>query len=209
MPGNDVDYTLLAQLRWNAVAGDASAAVTALTAEASVAFSAQRLRRALALQLVHAVALTKTGRASEALSGLESTLQACHRQGFVRLVLDEGPAVGVLVRQLHTRATAGSGAFPDAKFLCYLADLHEGYGATLPAPEADVSKKTVLLDPLTDKEIHVLHLLAEGYSNIAMAEKLGITDSTVRTHLRNINSKLAVSSRMQAVSAARRLGIVR
>jgi LuxR family maltose regulon positive regulatory protein len=54
----------------------------------------------------------------------------------------------------------------------------------------------------------VLQLLAEGYSNAAMADKLFVSDSTVRTHLRNINSKLAVSSRAQAVVAARRLGLL-
>jgi LuxR family maltose regulon positive regulatory protein len=42
-----------------------------------------------------------------------------------------------------------------------------------------------------------------------MAEKLYLSDSTVRTHLRNINSKLGVRSRIQAVVAARRLGLLR
>ena len=63
-------------------------------------------------------------------------------------------------------------------------------------------------DPLTTKEQRVLRLLAEGYSNAAMAEKLFVSDSTVRTHLRNINLKLAVRSRIQAVVAARRLGLL-
>lgn len=41
-----------------------------------------------------------------------------------------------------------------------------------------------------------------------MAEKLFVSDSTVRTHLRNINSKLDTASRTQAVAAARQLGIL-
>ena len=52
-------------------------------------------------------------------------------------------------------------------------------------------------------------LLAEGYSNGAMAEKLFVSDSTVRTHLRNINMKLEAKSRTQAVSLARRYGLIR
>jgi LuxR family maltose regulon positive regulatory protein len=63
-------------------------------------------------------------------------------------------------------------------------------------------------DPLTPKELKVLKLLAEGYSNAAMADKLFVSDSTVRTHLRNINIKLAVHSRTQAIVAARRLGLL-
>ena len=64
-------------------------------------------------------------------------------------------------------------------------------------------------EPLTRKEIRVLQLLAEGYSNNAMAEKLFVSDSTVRTHLRNINMKLDAKSRTQAVAIARRLGVIR
>ncbi|MNY75343.1 Transcriptional regulatory protein DegU [compost metagenome] len=51
--------------------------------------------------------------------------------------------------------------------------------------------------------------MAEGYSNSAIAEKLFVVDSTVRTHLRNINVKLGAKSRMQAVAIARKQGVVR
>jgi LuxR family maltose regulon positive regulatory protein len=66
-----------------------------------------------------------------------------------------------------------------------------------------------MAEPLTRKEIRVLQLLAEGYSNTAMAEKLFVSDSTVRTHLRNINLKLGSHSRTQAVALARRIGVIR
>lgn len=64
-------------------------------------------------------------------------------------------------------------------------------------------------EALTTKEIRVLQLLAEGYSNAAMAETLFVSDSTVRTHLRNINAKLHCKSRTQAVAVARRKGLIR
>ena len=66
-----------------------------------------------------------------------------------------------------------------------------------------------LQEPLTRKDIRVLPLLAEGYSNSAMAEKLFVSDSTERTHLRNINMKLNAKSRTQAVAIARRLAVIR
>jgi LuxR family maltose regulon positive regulatory protein len=65
------------------------------------------------------------------------------------------------------------------------------------------------MEPLTPKEIRLLQLLAEGYSNRALTEKLFVSDSTVRTHLRHINGKLGASSRTQAVAMARRLGVIR
>ena len=73
---------------------------------------------------------------------------------------------------------------------------------------ADSTPLTPLDEPLTRKEIRVLQLLAEGYSNSVMAEKLFVSDSTVRTHLRNINLKLGARSRTQAVAIARRLGVM-
>ena len=55
----------------------------------------------------------------------------------------------------------------------------------------------------------MLELLAAGYSNAALSEKLFVSDSTVRTHLRNINLKLGARSRTQAVALGRRAGLVR
>jgi len=66
----------------------------------------------------------------------------------------------------------------------------------------------LLPEPLTRKEIRVLKLLAEGHSNSAMAEKLFVSDSTIRTHLRNINAKLNASNRTEAVAIARKAGVV-
>ncbi len=65
-----------------------------------------------------------------------------------------------------------------------------------------------LVEPLTPKEQKVLQLLAEGYSNVAMAERLFVSETTVRTHLRNISAKLHASNRTQAVAIARQLGLL-
>ena len=88
--------------------------------------------------------------------------------------------------------------------------LTEAFGPP-PLSELDAHKaraKANSIDPLTHKEIRVLLLLAEGYSNNAIAERLFISDSTVRTHLRNINAKLNAQSRTQAVAIARNLGLI-
>ena len=61
---------------------------------------------------------------------------------------------------------------------------------------------------LTPKEIRVLELLAAGCSNGAIMERLFVSDSTVRTHLRNIFSKLKATNRTHAVALARRMRLV-
>jgi DNA-binding NarL/FixJ family response regulator len=62
--------------------------------------------------------------------------------------------------------------------------------------------------PLSTREVEVLRLVAEGASNRDIANKLVITEGTVKNHLSNILSKLAVKDRMQAVIKARQLGII-
>jgi LuxR family maltose regulon positive regulatory protein len=65
------------------------------------------------------------------------------------------------------------------------------------------------MEPLTQKEIQVLQLVADGNSNSAISEKLAISDSTVRTHLRRVNSKLNAGSRAEAAAIGRRLDVIR
>jgi len=62
---------------------------------------------------------------------------------------------------------------------------------------------------LSAREIEVLRLVARGASNASVASRLHITDATVKSHLAHVFSKLGVTSRTAAVSAARSLGILR
>ena len=98
---------------------------------------------------------------------------------------------------------------PDPIFADYVQRLARAFGSTQLAEDSHAEGgPALLLEPLTRKEIRILHLLAEGYSNSAMSEKLFVSDSTVRTHLRNINTKLDAHSRTQAGALARRLGVI-
>ena len=65
-----------------------------------------------------------------------------------------------------------------------------------------------LLDPLSPRELEVLHLLARGASNQEIAEELVVTLDTVKRHMSNILSKLGASNRRQAVSRAREHGLL-
>jgi LuxR family maltose regulon positive regulatory protein len=78
----------------------------------------------------------------------------------------------------------------------------------LPLPDTAAAAPARLAEPLSRKEMRVLELLVEGLSNSAMAERLFVSDSTIRTHLRNINQKTGARSRTQAVAIARRLGLL-
>jgi DNA-binding NarL/FixJ family response regulator len=63
------------------------------------------------------------------------------------------------------------------------------------------------LDSLTPREIEVLRLMAEGNSSRSVAARLGISYTTVRTHIRSLGSKLGVHSKLEAIVKARELGL--
>jgi LuxR family maltose regulon positive regulatory protein len=70
------------------------------------------------------------------------------------------------------------------------------------APEAN------LIEPLSERELEVLQLIADGLTNQEVASRLYLTLNTVKAHTRNIYGKLDAHSRTQAVARARALGLL-
>ena len=228
LSAHDLDDLVIGRLRWQVLFGDAAAAARSAALAASQAAADQRQRRALLLQVLQALALQRAGGpgdAAAAVALMARLLPVLQAEGFVRLLLDEGPAVGALLRRTRAALHESPSARIDPLMDDYLQRLialagdtgdagetTEPGGGEAPAggtgPGGRAANTTPLDEPLTRKEVRVLQLLAEGYSNSAMAEKLFVSDSTVRTHLRNINMKLSARSRTQAVAIARRLGVI-
>jgi ATP/maltotriose-dependent transcriptional regulator MalT len=128
------------------------------------------------------------------------------REGFVRLFVDEGP---MMARLLREAAAAGLHheyclRLPGAFFTDATAP---GLGASAPHGGAPAGA-SVLVEPLSKRELELLALIAEGLSKQEIAERLFLSPHTVKVHVRNIYSKLDVSSRTQAVARARLLGIL-
>jgi LuxR family maltose regulon positive regulatory protein len=65
-----------------------------------------------------------------------------------------------------------------------------------------------LVEPLTQRELEVLHLIADGLKNQEIADRLVISVATVKRHVTNIHGKLSVSRRTQAVAQAQKLGLL-
>jgi len=225
MIAHDIEDIAIGRLRWQALYGDARAAADQAAAMVAEARAAQRLRRALKLQVLQCLAQQRAGDEAAAQALLVEVLQAASVEGWVRLLLDEGPALARLLAQLQAADAEPLRRDPIlADWLQRLlqiagtqdgepGDLAEGEDADDAAADARAASAGggdgLPTEPLTRREIRVLQLLAEGYSNSAMAEKLFVSDSTVRTHLRNINMKLGARSRTQAVAIARKLAVIR
>ena len=208
--GNDLDYMAMGRMRWELHAGNPRLAASLLQEAAAVATSQGRHRRALKLRLLQAMAMHRTANTSAAQELLTSVLRVTSQEGFVRMLLDEGELLGTLLQDL-AQSQANSGThLRNPIFAEYVQRLAQSFDSNSPAPgAAGTSIPAVLREPLTRKEILVVQLLSQGYSNNAMADKLFVSDSTIRTHLRNINSKFDAHSRTQVVALARRIGIIR
>ncbi|MEO8298934.1 MAG: LuxR C-terminal-related transcriptional regulator [Burkholderiales bacterium] len=204
---SELEDLVIGQLRWDALAGDAAAAADEAAGLALQAASASRHLRAMKLRLLQALALARAQRPAQAQAVLAPLLSAACDEGFVRLVVDEGPAAAQLVSDAaHSAPAAGRS---DPIFLEYLQRLLEACGLPVggTAPPAE-PVPTGPVEPFTARAIAVLRLVADGYADTAIADKLSVSTSAVRSHLRNIYARLGVHSRMQAVVAARRAGLL-
>jgi LuxR family maltose regulon positive regulatory protein len=86
----------------------------------------------------------------------------------------------------------------------YLAKLLAALGETHATPTSNEQ----LPEPLTERELEVLALIAAGRSNKAIASTLSVSVGTVKTHINNLYGKLEVRSRTQAVAKARATGLL-
>lgn len=196
---NDTLTPTIARLRYMIRTGSASKAITPLRKELADAERLMRGRRALKLRILLAEAMHCDGQLKMALRTLERALTFAQTEGFVRSFLEEGATVQAMLRELHSEQDAD----PEQKTSI---ERWLRSSATVQAPAPGTGG--ALVDPLTQKELKVLGLLGQGLSNAAMAEKLFVSDSTVRTHLRNINLKLHANSRTQAIAIARSMGLL-
>ncbi len=88
-----------------------------------------------------------------------------------------------------------------------LASFSTAQKSAVPFPPSAFSPQP-LIEPLSDRELEVLRLIVEGYSNQEIANRLVVALSTVKTHINNLYGKLGVQSRTQAVARARALGLL-
>lgn len=92
---------------------------------------------------------------------------------------------------------------------CGQSSLHPAIARKLIAEMQNSSDQNETVEPLTDREVEILTLLAQGLPNKAIAEKLTLSERTVRTHVTNILSKLHLANRTQAALFALRKGIAK
>lgn len=201
---HDWDDVEIARLRWQIIFADARAAIPLLNELARRAHDHGQGRRKLKVAVLSAMAELFAGDMAAAVTRTHALLREMFREGAARLLIDEGAPAAILVDKVQASLNAAD----DVLFSDYLHSLRLGFSQFDRHHSLELETSPVL-EPLTPKEIQLLELVSEGYSNRALSEKLFISLSTVCTHLRNINAKLGTHNRTQAVATSRRHGIIR
>ncbi len=166
--------------------------------------AAGRVGRVIEILLLKALALRETGNSEQAILAMTKCLRLAEPEGYVRLFLDEGQPVRLLLAQWLAHAGAGSVRDYAVQLLTHFdAEPHE-----VAAAQEEVSPTGDLLEPLSERELEVLHLIAMGRTNREIARQLIVAPGTVKAHAASIYRKLDVANRTEAVSRARQLGIL-
>jgi LuxR family maltose regulon positive regulatory protein len=149
--------------------------------------------------VLQALVFAESSDKDKALQALGRALALAEPGGFIRIFVDEGVPMAKLLREAADRRM-----MPD-----YVSKLLAVFNAE-PQGEnkSDLPSTQPLIEPLSQRELEVLRLIALGLSNRQISERLFLALSTVKGHNRILFDKLQVQSRTEAIVRARELGLL-
>jgi LuxR family maltose regulon positive regulatory protein len=150
----------------------------------------------LAIHTLQALAHHATGHRTTALDRLSAAVRQAAPEGYRRVFLNEGLALRRLLPQVRSQAPG------------FVDELLAAFGQQSPMTEQKAVQSTRLLEPLTEREIQILRLIAAGRSNPEIAGQLYLSLNTVKWHVKNLYGKLQVSNRVEAAARAQELKIL-
>jgi len=190
----------ISQARVHLAKGESSAALAVLDSfrrQMEANAWADELLRVMVLQ---AIALHANGENDASVQLMDDTLSRAQPEGFIRVFVDEGAPIAQLLTEFNAH-----GAQAD-----YIGKLLAVIKAEAPKSEdnSHLPPGQPLIEPLSQRELEVLRLIAQGLSNREISEQLFIALITVKGHNQRIFGKLQVQRRTEAVARARELGLI-
>jgi LuxR family maltose regulon positive regulatory protein len=167
----------------------------------------------LEVMILQALAYQADNHTDLAVSALEKALILAEPEGYMRIFLDEGAWMAKLLQQIEEHTVV-----PD--YVTSLIKTFESEQKASPVIHNISSKGKLaafqqlsppippLIEPLSQREIEVLQLIADGASNPEIASTLFITTNTVKKHISSLFSKMDAVSRTQAVRRGQLLGLI-
>jgi len=191
-----------------------NAAETLLLRLHRVAASAGRNGGLIEILILQAITFAAQNRNEEAIAALNRALTVAEPESYIRIFVDEGEPMEKAIRNF--RGEIGKLKVPtelQTRLMVYADKLLAVFSDN--APQLAITNEPAnfpifqpsLVDPLSARELEVLHLIAEGLSNDAIAQKLFLSTGTVKVHLKHIYGKLDVNSRTQAIARLRELNL--
>jgi LuxR family maltose regulon positive regulatory protein len=159
-----------------------------------------RMGRVIEICVLQALVSSLQDNIDAALERLAFALSLGEPEGYVRTFVDEGPPMAVLLRQARTRGIA----------VDYVTTLLSALDPDTPVERTRASEQRInrVSEALSERELEVLRLIADGASNRDIADQLVVSLGTVKKHLNNIFLKLDAHSRTQAIATARKHNLV-
>lgn len=197
----------LSQARVLLAQGQPGAAVAMLESAQRELTAQRRMNKVLKAMALRAVALQQDGQPAQAAQLLGETLALAEPGGWISLFVEEGPPMAQLLTQLRPKVTAqATTADYITKVLTFFPPAAETRANHPTQPATALGQ--LLPEPLSDREIEVLGLIAAGHKNQEIADELVVSLNTVRYHTKNLYGKLGVNKRTQAVAKAQALGLL-
>ena len=168
----------------------------------------------IGIMVLLALVIYRQGRLDESLDVLEQVVAMSEPETFIRPFIEIGLPMSNLLKGLQKRNLALDfiekllAAFGDDKEFAGPQAADHPITSVHQHLRPSVSSGS-FVEPLTNRELDVLELLAKRLQNKEIADKLFISAETVKAHLKNIYQKLNVGKRREAVEKARSLGILR
>jgi LuxR family maltose regulon positive regulatory protein len=180
--------------------GNPQAALPLLQRLLEGAYAGRRVTSLIENLALQALAWQASGDLERALEALGRALDLAEPNGFVRAFVDEGSPMAQLVHEALQRGMAEDYA---RRLLAAFPAGPKQIGRPYSQPAAQG-----LIEPLSERELEVLRLIADGFTNKEIATRLYLSQNTVKVHTRNIYGKLDVHSRTQAVARSLELGLL-
>jgi len=203
----------ISQARLHLAQGDPSAALAALGPVRQQIEAKGWQDERLKVMVLQAVAYHTHGEKDMAVQLLSDALALAEPGGFIRLFVDEGmPMAALLAQSVERRAQHDSirtyaerllSAFPSEQLL---ETARTSYAP--PVLRSALERSNALVEPLSQRELEVLQLIAQGLSNREISERLFLALDTVKGHNRRIYDKLQVQRRTEAIARARELDLL-
>jgi LuxR family maltose regulon positive regulatory protein len=172
------------------------------------AISQGRTGSVIEIQALRALALAACGDEAGALSALTEALALACPRGYVRIFADEGAPMRTLLARVPVTEPGQQRAVRRID-PGYLSELLRACGQADAAPPGrSAVAPPSLAEPLTDRELEVLRLIAAGRSNQRIAHDLVVALDTVKKHVTHVLGKLGAANRTEAAARARQLGLI-